>query len=108
MTPETLRHENRFFRDTGGVSHNNGTEGFCSAFMDRATGCIYLSRFANGSPAPMHLLNGLPEELVSARDAAGRVTAVKQTVVAGFLYAERFYTRQQAARILESKITSAA
>ena len=45
----------------------------------------------------MHLLEGLPAAVVTARDAAGRATALKSTVLAGFLRAEQFYTREQAA-----------
>lgn len=52
---------------------------------------------ADGRPAPMHLLEGLPPAVVTARDATGRVIALKSTVLAGFVRAERFYTREQAA-----------
>ncbi len=100
FTPETLRQENEYFCHTAGVSQNNRRCGFQSAFLDRASGQVYLSRFADGNPAPIHLLDGLPEELVLQRNTAGRIVAVKDSVVAGFLYAEHFYTRDQAARVL--------
>jgi hypothetical protein len=100
MTLETLRQENLCYCHTGGISQNNCHAGFQSAFLDCATGRVYLSRFANGKPAPVHLLDGLPEELVLQRSAEGRITTVKETVVAGFLYDEHFYTREQAARFL--------
>ena len=100
LTTETLRQENRLFHGTRGVSQNNGGAGFHSAFRDNATGCVYLSRFADGRPAPMHLLAGLPDEVVLERDTAGRIIAVKNTVIAGFVRANRFYTREQAARFL--------
>ena len=100
MTPETLRKENCCFRDTAGVSQNNRTEGFCAAFQDRATGLVYLSCFANGSPAPVHLLEGLPDELVLERNTEGQVITAKPTVVAGFLRGECFYTREETARLL--------
>jgi hypothetical protein len=103
MTPEMLKRENRFFQQTGGVSRNNRQQGFRSAFRDTATGRVYLSRFANDTPAPLHLLDGLPDELVTVRDAGGRTVAVKQTVIAGFLRAGRFYTRQQTADLLKAK-----
>ena len=100
MTPEVLQQDNRRFANTGGVSPNNRSKGFRSAFQDRTTGRIYLSCFANGQPAPIHLLDGLPDDLVVLRDPTGRTVAVKQTVIAGFLCAGRFYTRQQAADLL--------
>jgi hypothetical protein len=100
LTSETLACENQCFGSTGGVSPNNRHAGFQSAFLDYATGCVYLSRFADGRPAPVHLLDGLPDELVLQRDAAGRITVVKETVIAGFFCANTFYTREQAARLL--------
>ena len=45
----------------------------------------------------MHLLDGLPEEWVVQRDTTGRVSAIKDTVIAGFLRNGLFYTREQAA-----------
>jgi hypothetical protein len=48
--------------------------------------------------APIHLLCGLPAEWVVSRDAAGGVSAVKPSIVAGFLRDGRFYTREEAAR----------
>jgi hypothetical protein len=100
LTYEKLRAENQHFWNTGGVSQNNRDQGFHPAFLDTVTGQVYLSRFANGNPAPIHLLDGLPDDLVMHRSAEGRVTAVKHTLVSGFLRAERFYTREQAAQLL--------
>ena len=100
MYPEILQQENLFYRNTGGVSQNNRGLGFHSAFQDGATGDVYLSKFADGCPAPIHLLEGLPEELAEAHDAKGRITSVKGTVIAGFLRADRFYTREEAAQEL--------
>ena len=98
MAHEKLREENRTFAGTGGVSAGNRSCGFVPGFCDIQTGRMRISRFRNGAPAPMHLLDGLPEEWVQARDPDGRVTAIKPTVVAGFIRQNRFYTREQAAK----------
>ena len=95
-----LREENRVFRGSGGVSRNNRAQGFLPAFLDHASGRVYRACFANGTPAPMHLLDGLPDELVEARNAQGRVVAVSASVEAGFLQGDYFYSRQQAAQLL--------
>ncbi len=95
-----LRRENLRFRGTGGISQENGSLGFRPAFRDLNTGNVYLARFADGTPAPCHVLDGLPSKLVRCRDAQGRVTQVVAGVVAGFLLAERFYTREQAAELV--------
>ena len=73
------------------------SSGFRPAFYDRATDHAALARFADGRPAPMHLLDGLPDEWVVERDAAGRVRAIKESVIAGFIRNGWFYTREQAA-----------
>jgi hypothetical protein len=62
-----------------------------------ATRQAELSRFADGRPAPMHLLEGLPDLWVVERDTQGRVSALKDTVIAGFIRGGLFYTREQAA-----------
>jgi hypothetical protein len=98
MTRRRIDQENQKFRDTGGVSRNNRGAGFHPAFCDMSTGRTELSRLAGGVPAPIHVLCGVPEEWVVARDAAGAVSAVKTSVVAGFLRDGRFYTREEAAR----------
>lgn len=97
MSRKALRIQNRIFAGTGGVSCANRKWGFVPGFMDRETGCMYLSRTADGTPAPIHLLDGLPPNLVVQRTATGRVCAVKGSVVAGFIRGGRFYTREQLA-----------
>ena len=90
---EPLEHENRCHRGTGGVSSRNQGAGFRPAFMDTGTRAVYVSRFADGRMAPFHTLEGLPDELVLARNAGGRACAVKAAVISGFVRAGAFYTR---------------
>ena len=45
----------------------------------------------------LHLLVGLPEEWVTGRDENGHIVAVRDTIVAGFVRDEVFYTREEAA-----------
>jgi hypothetical protein len=101
MTGENLRKENLAYGGTGGVSDGNRTAGFIPAFCDTATGRVEPSRLADGTPAPMHLLAGLPREWVVTRGDGNEVLAVKATVVAGFLHSGAFYTRDQAALAIE-------
>ncbi|MEA3411177.1 MAG: hypothetical protein U9R74_06520 [Pseudomonadota bacterium] len=92
-----LQTQNVRFSGRAGVSGKAGSVGAAPAFRDDATGTVYLSRFSSGCPAPCHVLDGLPEALVERRSRNGRVAAVKGSVIAGFPYQCRFYTRQQAA-----------
>jgi len=58
--------------------------GFRPAFFDYATGLIYLSRYRDGSEAPFHLLDGLPDAAVVRRTSCGKVAAAKPTLIRGF------------------------
>jgi hypothetical protein len=102
LTKISLALERIRYRGTGGVSENNRSLGFLPAFIDRETGLVYLSRFPDGRLAPCHLLDGLPAELVQARNEERRVTRVKSSVVSGFVHDGRFYTRDEAMAVLVS------
>jgi hypothetical protein len=93
-----LVRENEVHAGTGGVSRGGAGMGFRPAFMDLATHTIYPSRFADGRPAPFHLLDGLPDEIVCDRLPSGRVVAAKASVISGFERGGFFYTRTAAAR----------
>ena len=77
---------------------------FRPAFRDAETGCVYYSRFADGRSAAVHVLDGLPDEVVLARTPGGRVKALKGSVVAGYVCEGSFYTREEAMREREAVI----
>jgi hypothetical protein len=97
MTRKNIETQNRFFVGTGGISSENRSLGFVPGFFDQDTGLIYRSCTAEGVPAPVHLIEGLPHEVVLARNPEGRVCAVKGTLIAGFILDGCFYTREQVA-----------
>jgi hypothetical protein len=98
LSAELLSHENQVHAGTGGRSEENCGLGFRPAFLDFETQTIYPSRFANGLPAPFHVLDGLPDEVVADRAPSGRVVAAKATLISGFVRNGFFYTRTAAAR----------
>lgn len=100
LTVNQLVRENRSFRGTGGVSANNRCAGFRPAFLDRATGSIYISRNPDGSVAVFHRLDGLPDDVVATRDGSGRIIALKGSMIAGFERDGRFYSRDEAAALI--------
>jgi hypothetical protein len=110
MTAELLREENVQHAGSGGRSQENAGLGFHPAFYDFATQGIYPSRFPDGRLAPVHLLDGLPDEIVVDRTANGRVTSLKATVISGFVRNGYFYTRAAAAKASSEwrRVTSAA
>lgn len=97
-----LQTENQRFYHAGGISQGNRNQGFSPAFLDTLTGHVYLSRYANGLPAHVHMLEGLPEEVVIERDTSGGVAAVKKSLISGFTLDGKFYTREQAAEFCAS------
>lgn len=99
MSAVQLQIENLVHRGTGGRSEENRSLGFRPAFLDFATQRVYLSCFRNGMPAPMHLLDGLPADLIVDRGSDGRVLATKVTLIAGFVRNGFFYTRSAAAKL---------
>ncbi len=97
LNAEALLQENAAYQGTGGISQNNRPEGFLPAFLDTLSGKTYLSRFSDGRPAPIHLLEGLPEEVIMDADAPGTGRCIKSTVISGFMLGRHFYTRAEAA-----------
>lgn len=95
-----LRVQNIAYAGTGGVSCNNASAGFVPGYLDTESGVAVVSRFADGRPAPIHLLDGLPEGWVRCRSAGGQVSMARAGVIAGFIRGGCFYTREEAARML--------
>lgn len=87
-------------RVEAGASHPEGE--LCPAFKDERSGAIYRSRRADGSCAPVHLWEGLPEELIGGRDERGSITHLRPGVTPGYLHEGRFLTREQAGRTAHS------
>ena len=98
LTKTRLALETAQYRGTGGVSENNRGLGFQAAFFDRETGTVYLSCFSGGRLAPCHLLDGLPADVVLARNEQGRVMRIKASVVSGFVHEASRETRNPTVR----------
>ncbi len=97
MNNHTLKLENLTFRGTKGVSENNKGDGFKPAFLNQKTGQVELARYSNGSPAPVHLIEGLPEEWAATRGKNGIAVSLLSEIVAGFVREGVFYSREEAA-----------
>lgn len=100
MTEHVLRQENLAYIDSGGVSANAQKVHLVPAFQDVETGRIEIARMQNGCPAAMHLIVGLPEEWAVNHDLSGQISALKATIIAGFVRENVFYTREQAADLI--------
>jgi len=92
LTQYVLERETEAFRGSGGISQENRGFGFVPAFFDAHSSTVYPSRFADGRPAPFHLIDGLPDEAVAERDAAGRAILLRNSIVSGFVRNGCFYT----------------
>lgn len=100
LTSRGLRQQCRLFAGTGGSSEDNRGAGFVPAFLNRDTGDIHRATYADGREAPVHVLDGLPDAVIVRRNRSGKVTAVRGSIIAGFIHDGRFYTREQAAKNL--------
>ena len=100
MTQEHLEIESEVYEDIGGTSEHCRPYGFRPAFYDLQTREMFMSRFADGRPAPVHVLDGLPDRVVLARQSGGHVTSVKGSLISGFEMYGRFYTRDEASAML--------
>jgi hypothetical protein len=90
MTIAKLLEENAAHRDTAGTSTACRDAAFRPAFLDFATHTIYMSRFADGRLAPIHLLDAIPRQVIE-----------KGTLISGFERGGFFYTRRAVARACE-------
>jgi len=97
-----LQNQTKRYRNTGGISAEACNHGFRPAFLDTQTGAVYPCCFADGKPAPMHLFDGLPQELVVTYSSSGRAIAVKGSLVSGFICSDQFYTREEAVQQIRS------
>jgi hypothetical protein len=97
LGPTALKREAERYLGSGARSPENYAAGLRPAFIDRETGVVYVSRFADRRPAPFHLLDGLQDEVVLERRSCGRVVTVKPSVVSGFVLHRHFLTRDEVA-----------
>ena len=65
-------------------------QSFRPAFLDFRTCTVYMSRFSDGRLAPIHLLDGVPAEVLA-----------RGTLIAGYERGGFFYTRRMVARACE-------
>ena len=74
---------------------------FRPAFFDYATATTYPSRHADGRRAAVHVLDTLPDGIVTSRSQTGQALSLKATVVPGYERGGFFFTRTAAARAAE-------
>ncbi len=66
---------------------------FTPAYYDTQTDTVYISRYSDGSVAPVHVLDLIPDELLNDNEHKGELS---KKVIVGFVFNDRFYTRAQA------------
>lgn len=103
LSPGLLVQQNVDYSGGGGVSRGNVRAGFVPAFHHQETGQSVISSYADGAPAPVHVLDGLPDDWIDHRDNGGSVKRVSACVIAGFLRGGVFYTREAAARVVDKE-----
>jgi hypothetical protein len=71
---------------------------FFPAFFDFVSQRIYPPRFADGRVGFVHVIDGLPDEVVADRAPSGRAVRLKVTVIVGYVRHGFFYTSAAATR----------
>ena len=99
LTQLSLNDENVLYGRTRQARSEDRLPGLVPGYRNQRTGELARSRYADGTPAPVHLLDGLPDHWIAERDADGRVIRARTDIEAGFLRSGRFYNRDEAARI---------
>ncbi|WP_299181159.1 hypothetical protein [uncultured Neptuniibacter sp.] len=97
-----LERENEVYAGSGGISQNNRTKRFLPAFKNSLTGEVVLSRFANGTTAPFHLIDALPNTWIDQIDEQRR--ELKEHIISGFVRQGQFFNRQQAADLIAEAV----
>lgn len=108
LTSNDVIQESLAYRGTGGVSAENSAYGFRPAFLDRDTGRIHLCFDHGGDGLTAHRFDTLPDECILARDPQGRPYAVKPALLAGFEREGYFFTREQAAQLIQWELDKLA
>ena len=99
LTERRIEEENEVFAGTNGVSRCAASLGLRPAFRDPQSGRVEVACYANGEPAPFHLIDALPGDWFARLDAAGRPAMLRPEIECGFVQGERFYTRAEAAKL---------
>ena len=108
LTSDDVAQQSLAYRGTGGVSAENRAFGFLPAFLDRESGQIHLSCDSRGIPAAIHQFDGMPADWVVECDHDGKPSAVKASIVAGFVREGYFFTREQAAQLIQWELDKVA
>ena len=95
LNSRVLRFENKRYAGTRGVSENNRDDKFYPAFLNKRDGRVEIAKKQDGSPAPFHLIDWLPEEWATGIDTKGRVRSLQPEIIAGFVREGIFFTREE-------------
>ena len=104
MNPSILKQEGIAHQGSGGVISEHRSFGFRPAFRNTETGRVYAARFADSRLAPVHMIDGLPDEVVVARSVSGKALSLTSSVQSGFTRNGRFYDHDQAAAYLARRL----
>jgi len=96
--PDDLTIQNQAYAGTGGTSEGNQAHRFAPAYKDVDSGKAVASCFADGRPAPIHLLAGLPEGWIINHADRSEMPTLRPNILVGFIRDGKFFTRAEAAK----------
>lgn len=80
------------YKQSGPALFSDASFGFMPAFMDVFSEEVHLATYADGIPAVLHVLEGLPAKWIAEWGEDGRPNSVRTGVIAGFMRGGCFYT----------------
>lgn len=92
LNQSQVEHQYSHYKQSGPALFGDAAFGFMPAFMDVLSEEIHLSTYDDGTPAVLHVLDGLPVSWIGEWGDDGRPDSVRLGIVAGFMRGGCFYT----------------
>ncbi|MDH5472623.1 MAG: hypothetical protein OEY87_04075 [Gammaproteobacteria bacterium] len=92
LTQAQVNQQYNNFKKSGATLFSDAAFGFMPAFKDLKTEETHLSTYDDGTPAVLHVLDGLPVAWIGEWGDDGRPDSVRAGVIAGFMRGGCFYT----------------
>lgn len=94
--------KNNLSHSTREVNSNSCQFYFIPAFYDALSHTVFLSCYKSGQLAPIHVLEGIPDNIIKNRTLTNNRGESKNSLIIGFIFKNKFLTRKQAINTLST------
>ena len=92
LSQAQVKRQYKNYKQLGSAVFSDAAFGFMPAFQDVLTEETHLATYEDGTPAVLHVLDGLPEGWIAEWGEDGRADSVRTGVIAGFMRGGCFFT----------------